>query len=153
MISVSANPQRVWQLVCSAVVDLAAWRAPESFTSSIRMPTVAQDVYAFGCLLFVVMTGKLPFWWLGSSEALVEFRCNFPARQCLNEALDLTRFQYRIEKDDKNVLRRKLMSMADQCMQAEPGERPAMGTIMESLAKLMGDSTHVILGDVKTTYN
>jgi len=51
---------RVLTSNAKALGGTLVWKAPEVVRHYPKLPTVAADVFSFGCLLYFVMTGKLP---------------------------------------------------------------------------------------------
>jgi len=98
-----------------------AWAAPELALGDLR-PTTAVDVFGFGWLLFVVMTGEVPYSGASGTRLATLMHQTLKARKLPP-----------IPIPAKAPWRQETADLCSMCLQFNPKERPAIDGVMNSL--------------------
>jgi hypothetical protein len=140
------------------VTVFTAWRAPETFVnarSSVDALSTKTDVFMFGGLMFEVLTGKRPWWWIPTEELAVQRRA--AGRECGPVSREENSFEaarvggylhYIVEGSDvSSPVARVLLGLQDimrQCLSVNAVLRPEMRDVLGHLQSLGSDSGYVL---------
>jgi serine/threonine protein kinase len=113
---------------------VSGWRAPETLVeiNGKQVVSFKTDVYMFGCLIYEVLTGEDPFFWLPSGVSIAGYRMRDPLN--IPNPLDAAAAEGKLSyvMADSPV-RTALESLSRHCMKQVPEERPNMISVLESL--------------------
>lgn len=120
------------------------YAAPERLRDLNISVKKEQDTYSFGMLLFVLLTGKLPYRCAGHEQAFLE-SIKRGERPSLNPADHLDR---KLDDSDAQIMQ-LLMDVVRTCWQQEPCDRPSMVLIRDDLEEALNSySVHQIYEDM-----
>ena len=108
--------------VCVCAPTSSAWRAPETFTTGdTQVASPRTDVFMFGCFMLEVLTGREPWWWLPSNEALLLHRAVDGCRNPLDDAAECGALAYSLTPGPVSGARPEdLEPLMRWCMAADP---------------------------------
>jgi serine/threonine protein kinase len=121
--------------VCHLLVLCSpAWRAPETFEDhSQQIVSHKTDVYMFGGLIFEVLTGKSPWWWLANGQSILKRRLT--SENNVLEDADVQRVRLTYHCKDPVALH-ELDALMRSCLRLQPKDRPTMVQICEDLQRI-----------------
>ncbi|KAG2355120.1 kinase-like domain-containing protein [Suillus spraguei] len=88
-IMVESNPAFSYQ------IGAVRWAAPELIVreigQTVQCATKSSDIYSLGCIMFHVLYGKLPYWWIKTALQVVasKYRHQEPVTQSINNIVQI----------------------------------------------------------------
>lgn len=86
---VESNPAFSYQ------IGAVRWAAPELIVreigQTVQCATKFSDIYSLGCIMFHVLYGKLPYWWIKTALQVVasKYRHQEPVTQSINDIVQI----------------------------------------------------------------
>jgi hypothetical protein len=120
-------------------VCVSGWRAPETLVdidgTGKQVVSFKTDVYMFGCLIYEVLTGEEPFFWLPSGLLIAGYRMRDPLN--IPNPLDAAAAEGKLSfVMTESPVRTALELLSKCCMKQAPAERPDMGGVLAALDNL-----------------
>lgn len=112
--------------------------------------TFASDIFMFGCTIFEIITGKVPFHWFEDKyDALKVFRMLYPrltphAAAAANASLEFDM--------SNSSTRAGLLLLSKQCTLFKPSERPSAIEVFETIYELLSQWRRSMQGERRLRY-
>ncbi len=114
----------------------AAWQAPETFVEvdgGKQEVSFKTDVFMFGCVIYEVLTGCVPYHWLRSAQSVILYRARDLSQSPLDAAVAEGKLCFVVAD---TPTRASLVQLARECMQPLPANRPDMQLVLRRLDTL-----------------
>lgn len=111
-----------WNISCSSAKCAYRWMAYELAADDDAQPTAASDIWAFGCVMLEVLSGRMPFHDIESDEqVLAAVSCG----QCPSRP--------------PGIINRQWQLMLE-CWRLEPSSRPSAASLLQRVRDLRSDA-------------